>query len=173
MHERPIFEKAKSIIDQINSLNVGDASIEEIKKHLELLNKRIVIKTTPIPPDAFFYRGRICSSEVKPCHESEICCPPWGSKSYQRVNRPGVSVFYSTSNKEIIHSELKYNIGDFVAISAWKTKKLIIVNNVGFSKALVSHISVYWRILVYMHFFEKGYKKSVLRLVLSSKHLCF
>lgn len=82
-------------------------------------------------PGLKLHRDRVCNE--KPNNIKDITYPPAKLiTKYQRVNRPGQSVFYCCAGRRVPFFECFVKTGDKFILSQWKTVSRLLVNNIGY-----------------------------------------
>ncbi|MEP7234464.1 MAG: RES family NAD+ phosphorylase [Ignavibacteriota bacterium] len=122
---------AKAAIKNIENLDLGSTTIDEINELLKPIFGGYSLVVPRFQPGHRLFRSRIL--DHKPLHLHELVRPPTNpSLKEQRVNRHGQSVFYGSTNPSVTIVEVHPKQGDFLAISLWKTTKVLTVNHVGY-----------------------------------------
>ncbi len=127
-------------IAELLSIDLQSADIECLKASLEPLFRGYVISTPIIQTGEKLFRGALKAKQ--PTSIKDLSYPPVEAiPYYQRANRPHKPMLYASVAREAPFFELSLKANDHVAISKWKTKRKIIVNNVGYSVGVFNRLS--------------------------------
>jgi len=134
-YKKPIqnlnLEQIQDIIEEIRRLNLEFVDIDIIKEKLKPLFVGYTLRAPIYEPGLKLYRGRICNEKLN--NIKDITYPPAKLiTKYQRVNRPGQSVFYCCADRRVPFSECFAKTGDKFVLSRWKTVSRLLVNNIGY-----------------------------------------
>lgn len=134
-YKKPIqnlsLKQIQDIIEEIRRLNPEVVDIDIIKEKLKPLFVGYTSRAPVYEPGLKIYRGRVCNE--KPNNIEDITYPPAKLiTKYQRVNRPGQSVFYCCAGRHVPFFECFVKTGDKFIFSQWKTVSRLLVNNIGY-----------------------------------------
>jgi hypothetical protein len=134
-YKKPIqnlgLKQIQDIIEEIRRLDLEVADIDIIKEKLKPLFKGYTLRAPIYEPGLKLYRGRVCNK--KPNNIEDVTYPPAKLiTKYQRVNRPGQSVFYCCAGRRVPFFECFVKTGDKFILSQWKTVSRLFVNNIGY-----------------------------------------
>ncbi len=134
-YKKPIqnlsLKQIQDIIEEIRRLDLEVVDIDIIKEKLKPLFKGYTLRAPIYEPGLKLYRGRVCNE--KPNNIKDMTYPPAKLiTKYQRVNRPGQSVFYCCADRRVPFSECFAKTGDRFILSRWKTVSRLFVNNIGY-----------------------------------------
>ena len=134
-YKKPIqnlsLKQIQNIIKEIRRLDLKVVDIDIIKEKLKPLFVGYTLRAPIYELGLKLYRGRICSE--KPKNIKDITYPPAKLiTKYQRINRPGQSVFYCCADRRVPFSECFVKTGDKFILSRWKTVSRLLVNNIGY-----------------------------------------
>ena len=134
-YKKPIqnldLKQVQDIIGEIRRLNLEFVDIDVIKEKLKPLFVGYTLRAPIYEPGLKLYRGRACNEKLN--NIEDITYPPAKlNTKYQRVNRPGQSVFYCCADRRVPFSECFAKTGDKFILSRWKTVSRLLVNNIGY-----------------------------------------
>ena len=134
-YKKPIqnlnLKQIQDIIKEIRRLDLKVVDINIIKEKLKPLFVGYTLRAPIYEPGLKLYRGRVCNE--KPNKIEDITYPPAKLiTKYQRVNRPGQSVFYCCAGRRVPFFECFVKTGDKFILSQWKTISRLLVNNIGY-----------------------------------------
>ena len=134
-YKKPIqnlsLKQIKDIIEEIRRLDLEVVDIDIIKEKLKPLFVGYTLRALIYEPGLKLYRGRVCNE--KPNNIKDITYPHAKLiTKYQRVNRPGQSVFYCCAGRRVPFFECFVKTGDKFILSQWKTISRLLVNNIGY-----------------------------------------
>lgn len=134
-YKKPIqnlsLKQIQETIEEIRRLDLKVADIDIIKENLKPLFVGYTLRAPIYEPGLKLYRGRICNEKLN--NIKDITYPPAKLiTKYQRVNRPGQSVFYCCADRRVPFSECFAKTGDKFVLSQWKTVSRLLVNNIGY-----------------------------------------
>ncbi|ALL05459.1 hypothetical protein AQ505_08115 [Pedobacter sp. PACM 27299] len=128
----PTKEDVLLAITNVNSLDLGSSSIQEISEALWPIIENLIITLPPTPINTIIFRGRICQS--KPTHLKEIIHPtPEFAKNYGRCNDIGQPIFYGSIESSVPTNELHVKDGQYYVEGAYITTKEMRLSHVGFT----------------------------------------
>jgi len=135
-YKKPIqnlsLKQIQDIIEEIRRLDLEVVDIDIIKEKLKPLFKGYTLRAPIYEPGLKLYRGRVCNE--KPNNIKDMTYPPAKLiTKYQRVNRPGQSIFYCCAGRRVPFFECFVKTGDKFILSQWKTVSRLFVNNIGYS----------------------------------------
>jgi len=135
-YKKPIqnlsLKQIQDIIEEIRRLDLEVVDIDIIKEKLKPLFKGYTLRAPIYEPGLKLYRGRVCNE--KPNNLKDMTYPPAKLiTKYQRVNRPGQSIFYCCAGRRVPFFECFVKTGDKFILSQWKTVSRLFVNNIGYS----------------------------------------
>lgn len=127
---------SKAEIDQVIStielVDLTGASIEEIKEILRPLFTGYTQNTPMLSTGLDLYRGVMYNT--KPDNISFLSYPPKELAKENRASRKNHPFFYSATSREVPIFELGLAEGDTFVVSRWRTKKELLVNNIGYTE---------------------------------------
>lgn len=129
-------DEVKKCFNEINSINLKEATIDEIKELLRPLFQNYNKFSPTINPNSNFYRA--IKYNEKPHNIRNLVYPP--NPKMNRANRDSQTLFYCSFNHRVPFFELDVNVGDQLVVSQWVSKKELLVNNVGFSKGVLDSL---------------------------------
>ena len=134
-YKKPIqnlsLKQIQYIIEEIRRLDLKVVDIDIIKKKLKPLFVGYTLRAPIYEPGLKLYRGRVCNEKLN--NTKYITYPPAKLiTKYQRVNRPGQSVFYCCAGRRVPFFECFVKTGDKLILSQWKTVSRLLVNNIGY-----------------------------------------
>jgi len=134
-YKKPIqnlsLKQIQETIEEIRRLDLKVANIDIIKENLKPLFVGYTLRAPIYELGLKLYRGRICNEKLN--NIKDITYPPAKLiTKYQRVNRPGQSVFYCCADRRVPFSECFAKTGDKFVLSRWKTVSRLLVNNIGY-----------------------------------------
>jgi hypothetical protein len=138
--KQPNMNEVQQAIQDLKTLDLASTDIDVIKKRLGeiILGYKLISPT--IPKDARLYRGVRWAD--KPTKIRELSYPPEKNvENFHRAGRAGKILFYCSTAREAPFFELGLRMGDRVAISQWKVKAELIVNNVGYDSEVFRALS--------------------------------
>ena len=129
----------KETIKTLESVDVNNLSVEEIKDLLFPMFKGLIVQTPKLGSGIKLFRSR---KGNKPGNIKSILYPPSNKvTNFGRVNRPSQSVFYSATSREATFFEQDLKVGDFITIGRWKTTSELLVANVGYSSGVFNGLN--------------------------------
>jgi hypothetical protein len=135
----PPVETIHEYIKDFLAIDLSSTDVDSLKKSLEIFFRGYMITTPALAIGQLLYRG--VKWKEKPTSLRQVSHPPPEKVlTYQRVNRPGQPVFYSSIAREGAVFELRPASGDHLAVSKWKTTKKIILNNVGYTSSIFQNL---------------------------------
>lgn len=134
-YKKPIqnlnLKQIQDIIEEIRRLDLEFVDIDIIKEKLKPLFVGYTLRAPIYEPGLKLYRGRACNEKLN--NTKYITYPPAKLiTKYQRVNRPGQSVFYCCAGRRVPFFECFVKTGDKFILSQWKTISRLLVNNIGY-----------------------------------------
>lgn len=134
-YKKPIqnlsLKQIQEIIEEIRKLDLEIVDIDIIKEKLKPLFVGYTLRAPIYEPGLKLYRGRVCNEKLN--NIEDITYPPAKLiTKYQRVNRPGQSVFYCCAGRRVPFFECFVETGDKFILSQWKTVSRLLVNNIGY-----------------------------------------
>ena len=134
-YKKPIqnlsLKQIQEIIEEIRKLDLEIVDIDIIKEKLKPLFVGHTLRAPIYEPGLKLYRGRVCNEKLN--NIEDITYPPAKLiTKYQRVNRPGQSVFYCCAGRRVPFFECFVKTGDKFILSQWKTVSRLLVNNIGY-----------------------------------------
>lgn len=134
-YKKPIqnlsLKQIQDIIEEIRRLDLEVVDIDIIKEKLKPLFVGYTLGAPIYEPGLKLYRGRVCNEKLN--NIKDITYPPAKLiTKYQRVNRPGQSVFYCCAGRRVPFFECFVKTGDKFILSQWKTVSRLLVNNIGY-----------------------------------------
>jgi len=134
-YKKPIqnlsLKQIQDIIEEIRKLNLEFVDIDIIKKKLIPLFVGYTLRAPIYEPGLKLYRGRVCNEKLYNIKDITYPSAKLITK-YQRVNRPGQSVFYCCAGRRVPFFECFVKTGDKFILSQWKTVSRLLVNNIGY-----------------------------------------
>jgi len=132
-YKKPIqnlsLKEIQDIIEEIQRLDLKVVDIDIIKEKLKPLFVGYTLRAPIYEPGLKLYRGRVCNEKLN--NTKYITYPPAKLiTKYQRVNRPGQSVFYCCAGRRVPFFECFVKAGDKFILSQWKTVSKLLVNNI-------------------------------------------
>ncbi len=119
------------VISTLECVDLTAASIEEIKEILRPLFTGYTLNSPMLSAGLDFYRGVMYNT--KPDSISFLSYPPQELAKENRASRKNHPFFYSATSREVPIFELGLVEGDTFVLSRWKTKKELLVNNIGYT----------------------------------------
>jgi len=134
-YKKPIqnlsLKQIQDIIEEIRRLDLKVVDIDVIKEKLKPLFVGYTLRAPIYEPGLKLYRGRVCNEKLN--NIKDLTYPPAKLiTKYQRVNRPGQSVFYCCASQRVPFFECFVKTGDKFILSQWKTVSRLLVNNIGY-----------------------------------------
>jgi hypothetical protein len=127
--------KLRERIRTINAMSLENADIEFLKDRLTLLFAGYALSTPIVGKGQKLFRA--VRRTDRPTEVGQLSYPPPILVSnYGRANRPNQSRFYASVSRAAVFFELRARPGDHLAVSKWRVKRDILVNNVGFSNSV-------------------------------------
>jgi len=143
LHNRPkapSLQEAQQRIAELKRLTLdADTDIDFLKERLSLLFTGFQIRTPILERGLELYRGVLWND--KPSTVSQLTYPPRSAvKFHQRVNRAGESRFYCSVVRSAPFFELRMSPGQHVALSKWRLREKLVVNNVGYTNDVFARL---------------------------------
>jgi hypothetical protein len=135
---RPTLRRLEERISQIENLDLGNLSIDEIKEELKLLFTGYAVSTISLNSGFILYRG--VKYDKKPDLLSFLSYPPTEKAEIGRANRKRTPVFYCATDKSVSFYELNTKPGERLVISQWVIEKNLLVNNVGYTDSVFRNL---------------------------------
>lgn len=134
-YKKPIqnlsLKQIQDTIEEIRRLDLKVIDIDIIKEKLKPLFVGYTLRAPIYEPGLKLYRGRVCNEKLN--NIKDITYPPAKLiTKYQRVNRPGQSIFYCCAARRVPFFECFVKTGDKFILSQWKTVSKLLVNNIGY-----------------------------------------
>lgn len=127
-------------IETLRQLRRGGATIDELKRHLELIFAGYWVQCPIFEPGLLMYRA--VAWDARPTHIQHLTYAPAARiKNYGRVNRAGQSVFYCSVAREAPFFEIGCQPGTKIALSRWRTTSRLVVNSVGYTRGTFSRLA--------------------------------
>lgn len=125
---------------ELNELEAGSfvsLSDEDLLAKIRALHGGFQVNAPEFPPGTLIYRA--VHVTARPSHMSRISYPPVARVSENgRLNRAGEVMFYGSFNQfASCVEECDWQVGQFFAVSGWLTKKAMMFNHLGYSKAVI------------------------------------
>ncbi|QDU26893.1 RES domain protein [Anatilimnocola aggregata] len=118
--------------------DLPNLEIDQIKERLQPLMIGYGIQCPIYDPGAFLYRARRFGPNFNKTVDirlADLIYPPSNLAKIGRLNRVGQSIFYASMHKQSVFFELPdLSCGDEVLVTFWKTKKRMLVNNIGYTE---------------------------------------
>ncbi len=132
--EPQLLSKAEidKVISTIECVDLTEASIEEIKEILRPLFTGYTLSSPMLSTGLDLYRGVMYNT--KPDSISFLSYPPKELAKENRASRKNHPFFYSATSREVPIFELGPAEGDTFVLSRWRTKKELLVNNIGYTE---------------------------------------
>lgn len=110
----------------------ANRGVDDVKALLRKLLRGFRISSPVYTPRLLLYRGVIVDS--RPESVSRIGAPPPQCVPRdQRCNRAGLPMFYSSGDVHTPLFELRYNAGDLLVLSEWRTTRELLTLHAGYS----------------------------------------
>jgi hypothetical protein len=127
-------EQIREAIDALRSLDLANATVDEVKEHVQVLVTGHSICAPIFDPPIKLYRAR--KVELLPTFLREIGAPPPEKVVLdQRCNRAGQSLFYCSTARNAPFFEVHAQVGDGLVLSEWRTLTKMTVNHVGYTQS--------------------------------------
>ena len=137
--DRLTLDQIRATIDELQSLELRDANIDDLREPIGLLANRHVQASPIIPKGTKLFRGIIWDD--KPNEIKKLVYPPVECvKKIHRSGRPSQVLFYCCTAREAPFWELTVKKGDKLVISQWETQEALIVNNVGYHPTVFTNL---------------------------------
>ena len=138
--QQPNIQQVHSIIEKVNAMDLRDVELEFIIETLRPLLVGFTQRSPVIPVNTDIRRGRVLKSAPK--RVSDITYPPYHLvKAYGRLNRKNRSIFYGSIGKSPPFYEVDAQVGDLVAISRWRNRRTLLLNNIGYTRTNLQRLS--------------------------------
>jgi hypothetical protein len=135
----PSLRKTRRRIEALKAITLENADIDVLKEQLKLLFTGFRIRSPILNRGIELYRGVLW--EDKPSTRSQLTYPPPEVITrYQRANRPGEPRFYSSVARAAPFFELHMSPGQRVALSKWRLRENLAVNNVGYTSSVFARV---------------------------------
>src|SRR3989304_10016979 len=132
MIEHNPIEEIREAIDDLRRMDLRSTEIDYLKDRISYVLKGYICSTPVLPEGLELYRG--IKWDEKPVNVSQVKHPPPDKVvRFGRVNRIGKSVFYASASRNVVFFEQRINAGDTITVSRWRTKKKMVVNNIGYT----------------------------------------
>lgn len=131
--------KINKYIRNITAIDLQRAEIDSLAEKLEVLFRGYRISSPVLSIGQILYRGVKWKDKPSFRHQASYP-PPEMVTTYQRANRPGQPMFYSSIAREGAIFELRPMPGDHIAVSKWKLARKVIVNNIGYLKSAFENL---------------------------------
>lgn len=146
------------MIKKIENIDYSRTSILEIEEIIALLMTGYVLNAPQINPGNYLYRAILYRE--KPTLINQLGYPPANLVTKcGRANSVNQSMFYCSTDKSAPFFELRPKVGDTLAISTWRTKDVLLLNHIGFTKEVTDMLKSK-RDLTSIHDFVETTKKS-------------
>jgi hypothetical protein len=133
-------QEVKQRIVEIRMLDLKTVGVDMLREELRPLLRGYALSTPILAPPQRLYRG--VTRQDKPQKVAEIGYPPAHKiRRFGRVNRPRQSRFYCSIGSPVTFFELGVKSGDYVALSQWKLREPLLVNNAGFSPSTFARLN--------------------------------
>lgn len=111
---------------------------DELREKIRLIHSGFRFQAPVYPVGTLIYRAVRVSQ--RPTRASRVSYPPLEVvKRNGRLNRPGEGMFYGSLNQfASCLQECSWKVGEFFAISAWLTTKMMTFNHLGYSAAVLA-----------------------------------
>lgn len=137
--ELALSRRIKRHIRMLSAQDLRNIDIDSLKDQLKLLFTGYKISTPFLPIGQDLYRG--VKWTEKPKYLRQVSYPPTDCvRTYQRANRPGQPMFYSSIARSGAIFELRPIPGEHIAVSRWQVHKSILVNNVGYTGSVFERL---------------------------------
>jgi hypothetical protein len=120
------------VISTIQHIDLAEISIEEIKEIIRPLFTGYTLDTPNLSAGIDLFRGVMYTD--KPDNISFLSYPPKELAKENRSSRKNHPFFYAATSRQVPLFELRLLENDTLVLSRWKTKKEILVNNIGYSE---------------------------------------
>ena len=128
----PSVHEARERISSLKRLKLENASVDFLKERITPLFKGYVLNTPILDRGQEVFRG--VPWKEKTTNISQLTYPPASSVTkFQRANRPGEPRFYCSIAREAPFFELNVIPGTHIAVSKWRLREKLWVNNVGYT----------------------------------------
>jgi len=135
----PSLRKTRRRIEALKRLTLENADIDVLKEQLKPLLTGFRIRTPILNRGLELYRGVLW--EDKPSTRSQLTYPPPEVITrYQRANRPGEPRFYCSAARSAPFFELHMSPGQRIALSKWRLRENLAVNNVGYASSVFARV---------------------------------
>jgi len=131
-------ENIRRVIEAISSLNLDDVSIDDIVAILTPIFVGYKLQVPRIDTGSKLFRARICD---KPSTIKDLIYPPSHLVSLGRVNRPNNPIMYCSMARSSAFFEVNPQVGQHLVVSHWVTTALLLVNQVGYSRAVLERLN--------------------------------
>jgi hypothetical protein len=131
--------KLRERIAALRRISLKEAAVDQLEGQLTLLFRGYALRSPVINAGTKYHRG--VKWNERPAKISQLSYPPAEFVTrYGRANEPGQSMFYASLARDATLYELRSKAGDHVAISRWSLKQNIILNNAGFTSAVMQRL---------------------------------
>ncbi len=132
MIEHNPIEEIRKAIDDLRKMDLRSVEIDYLKDHISCVLKGYICSSPILHKGLELYRG--IKWNEKPVNVSQVSLPPADKVvRFGRVNRIGKPVFYASASRNVVFFEQRVKVGDTITVSRWRTKKKMIVNNIGYT----------------------------------------
>ncbi|MGG7077364.1 RES family NAD+ phosphorylase [Clostridium sardiniense] len=138
-HIKKPYEEFEEFLDVIRNKNRFFIP----QKFLDIFDEIINQCKELIKPGVELYRCRIHNDngrDEEPYKNEEIGIPPSNILSVGRINPRGINYLYTAGSKETAIAEVRPNIGDYVSIGKFKTKKHLEVVKLDKDMSVVGYV---------------------------------
>ena len=106
---------------------------DELRDKIRLIHDGFEIRAPILPAGTIFYRA--IKVYERPTHKSRVSYPPAdAAKGSGRLNKAGEMMFYGAFSLFTCLHECGWQIGEFFAVSGWRTTAQMTLNHLGYSK---------------------------------------
>jgi hypothetical protein len=131
-------EELKNELSALESGSFVSLTDDELHEKIRIIHSGFLLQAPIYPVGTLIYRAVRVSQ--RPTHASRVSYPPLELvKTNGRLNRPGEGMFYGSLNQfASCLQECSWKVGEFFAISAWLTTKMMTFNHLGYSAEVLA-----------------------------------